>query len=131
MIFTCGVRFMRAKSAGVSGRLSGSRAAAASISSCVIGRIGLGVLCEVVILLTFGCAPRRDQAQAAIPFGIANKQDNTFGHPDKNDAVLTIVLALVETLDGKRVGKSPAGPFEVDAVLGVVLGVLRLIPLKG
>jgi hypothetical protein len=40
MIFTCGVRFMRAKSAGVSGRLSGSLAAAASISPYVIIRRG-------------------------------------------------------------------------------------------
>src|SRR4051812_15202244 len=124
IIFTCGVRFMRAKSAGVSGRLSGSLAAAASICCCVIGRMALGVLCEVVILLTLCCASRRDQSDTAIPLRVDNGQHNTFGHPDQDETVFAIIFAVVEPFDGKRITKNGASRFELDAVLSVVFGTV-------
>src|SRR5271166_3701380 len=51
MIFACGVRFIRLRSVAVSGWASRSARAARSMASAVIGRGGLGVLPEVVVLL--------------------------------------------------------------------------------
>ena len=54
MIFARGVRFMRLKSAAVRGRASGSGMAAFSTASTVIG---LGILFEVLVLLTLRYPP--------------------------------------------------------------------------
>src|SRR5271166_441346 len=51
MIFACGVRFIRLRSVAVSGWASRSARAARSMALAVIGRGGLGVLPEVVVLL--------------------------------------------------------------------------------
>jgi hypothetical protein len=54
MILAWGVRFMRFRSASVSGCASGSARAA---SYTARGFIGLRILPEAVILLSLGCSP--------------------------------------------------------------------------
>jgi hypothetical protein len=70
------LRTIRASSAAENGWASGSERAAASISAGIGRRSGfaLAALREVVILLIFACAPRRDQAEASLPLGIDNTE---------------------------------------------------------
>src|ERR1700749_2721724 len=124
MIFTCGVRFMRAKSAGVRGRLSGSLRAAASISACVMGRMGLAILCEVLIVLVPRGVSRGDQPGAIVSFGMDNGQKHAIRHSDQNKTILAVVLAVIDLLDGERIAKDLPRRFEIDAMLGVIFGGL-------
>src|SRR5512143_1985691 len=128
MIFTCGVRFMRPRSATDSGRLSRSALAAASTCFGVIGRSGrLVVFGEVVILLSLGCLARRDDPDAAVPFGIADGEQRAFRNANQNETVLAVVLAVVQPLDGEWVLEHQACHFETHAMLGVVLGGLGFV----
>src|SRR5271157_2255413 len=97
MIFACGVRFIRLRSAAVSGCASRSARAARSIASAVIGRGGLGVLPEVVVLLMLGCSPSGNHANAVLAFRIGYKQHNvTFCHADDDRTLLAIILTINE-----------------------------------
>src|SRR5271154_3720440 len=103
MTFACGVRFIRLRSAGVSGWASGSARAAASTAW---GVMGLRVLLEVVVLLILRCPSGRNNANAFVAFGIGYKQhDISFGHADNDNPFFAVVLTIIEALDGKRVVK--------------------------
>src|SRR5580658_7422900 len=106
MILICGVRRMRCISARLSGRASGSRRAAASICFCVIGRTGLIVLCEILILLTFRCASRRDQTDASPAFGVSDTKHKLLDAPDQDETILAAILTVIEALDGEGVAKN-------------------------
>lgn len=55
--------------------------------------------------------------------------DNAVNRPDRVEAPLTIVAAIV--LDGQHhIVKHPAGPIETQAMLGNIRCVLVVIPLE-
>jgi hypothetical protein len=130
MVFTCGVRFMRRRSAGDSGRLSRSELAAASICCCVIGRRRRVVFDEIVILLMPCCPARRYDPDAAIPFGVNDRQHRALRDADQDETVLAIILAIVGPLDDKRILEPFGWRLEADAVLSIVLGRLCFIPFE-
>jgi hypothetical protein len=131
MIFACGVRFIRSRSLYVSGSASGSASAAFSIASALIGRRGLAVLPEVVVLLMLGCPPRRNNANALVAFGIRYKQHNVaFRHADDDKALLAIVLAIIEALDGERILEYRHRQLEAHA-MGFQVGLgFDVVPLE-
>jgi hypothetical protein len=87
---------MRLKSASVSGWASGSARAVRSISASVIGREALGVLPEVVILLSFRSPAGGNKANAALSFRVDDQQyDIAFGHPgDDKPLLLSLPIQL-------------------------------------
>jgi hypothetical protein len=66
----------------------------------------LGVLREVVILLMLRCASCRDEPEAPIVFGVNDRQDGALGHADQDEALLAIILTVVQSLDCKRISKT-------------------------
>src|SRR6266852_4628698 len=91
MTFTCGVRFIRPRSAEDRGRLSRSVLATASICFCVMGRKGcLVVFNEVVILLMLGCLSRRDDPDATLPLSVDDRKHRAVRGADQDEAVLVI-----------------------------------------
>src|SRR5271165_549917 len=117
MIFACGVRFIRLRSAAVSGWASRSARAAHSTASAVIARGGLGVLPEVIVLLILRRSPGRNNANALLAFGIGYKQHNlTLRHANDDKPFLAIVFTIIEALDGKRVFEHRLRQVEADAM---------------
>src|ERR1039457_6706317 len=100
MIFACGVRFIRLRSASVSGCASRSARAARSIASKDIGLGGLGVLPEIVVLLTLCRPPGGNNANALVAFGVGYVQDKlTLRHANDDQTLLAIVFTVIEALD--------------------------------
>src|ERR1700740_442652 len=131
MTLTCGVRFIRTRSAGESGRLSGSLLAAASTSSGVIERRGRSVIFdEVVILLMLGCAARRDDPEMTASLGVDDDEHHAFCGASQDVTVFAIVSAVIQPLDGEGIFEGLCRRLETHAVLGVVRGGLGLIPFE-
>ncbi len=130
MIFTCGVRFMRLRSAGLNGRASGSARAAARTCRGVIGRKDLDCLPEVVVLLMFCRLPCRDKADAVATFCMDYEENRAFNHADQNETLLTIVFTVIQPFDAKGIFKDLGRDLEADAVPGLVVRRLLIIPFK-
>src|SRR5271165_2636529 len=131
MILACGVRFIRFRSAWVSGCASGSARAARSMASSLIARGELGVLSEVVVLLILCCPPRRNDTNPLAAYCVSHKQNNvTLCHPDNDETFFAIVFPIIEALDGERVFKDRLGQIEAHAV-GFEVGLcFRVVPFK-
>src|SRR5271157_84479 len=131
MIFACGVRFIRLRSASLSGCASRSARAARSISSAVIGRRRLAVLPEIVVLLILCRSPSRNNANAILAFGVGyEKQDLTFRYADDDKSLLAVVFTIVLALNRKRVFEHRLRQFEAHSVgLPVGLG-FGVVPFK-
>jgi hypothetical protein len=128
MIRTRGLAFMRLKSAGVSGRASGSARAAFSIASVDIGR---SILLEIEILLMFRYPSRRDNSRTFTTFGISYKQQNlTFRHTDDDEAFLPVCLPIVNAVDSERVIEHCFGQFKAHPVNSEIRLSLGLVPFK-
>src|ERR1700691_352095 len=100
MTFACGVRFIRLRSSSESGRASRSARAARSIWSAVIGLGGLGILPEIVVLLTLGCPPGGNNANALVTFGVGYIQHSvTLRHADDDKPLLAIVFPIIDAFE--------------------------------
>src|SRR2546423_15701582 len=97
MTFTCGVRFIRPRSAGDRGRLSRSVLAAASICLRVMGRKGcLVVFDEVVILLMLCCLSRRDNPHSTLPLSVDDRKHRSVRGAEQDEAVLVIGHPVIQ-----------------------------------
>src|SRR3990172_2136257 len=134
IIFARGVRFIRCKSAADSGCASGSARAAASISSSLIARIerraDLLSLLEIVITFTSPSSSSRNQTSASRALSVDHVQNRTFGEANDDEAVLLVVVAIIDRFDGMRVMDRLSGRVEPDAMLGEVFCGLRVVPLE-
>lgn len=122
-MFTQGTRLAWRNSRSVIGRASGSAAAAASICAGVIARMGTSgkavslpsfetlttfpsgrILAVVVVLLmAFGLA-RGDDADTLFPtLGVCHTYEDPLAHADQVNALLSIVLAIIDVLDRKGI----------------------------
>src|SRR5438105_10764074 len=121
---------MRAKSSRLTGCASGSARAAASISSGPIGRMGLGVPLEVVVLLMPRCVSGRDQPNARFAFCVSHEQDLTANPADSEESLLAVIRAIIEAFKAEGVFKHLPGRIEADAVFDVVIFGLVIIPFE-
>src|SRR5713226_3842325 len=114
---------MRARSASVSGRASGSRRAAASTSASFIGAnggttttssvpsgltrtsvpSGRSLLTIVDVLLMFVGSTRRDDPDIVVSFGVDHVQYLALRQTEKNTALFAVILPIVNPLDVKLV----------------------------
>src|SRR5437764_8564613 len=144
-----GTRRAFAISSGVNGRASGSAQAAASISSSVIGRIGVSekrrslpsaststsvpsgrILAIVVVLLIFRCPPGRDDSDPIAALRIGHVQDHALAHAEDVYALFAVVLAIVDFFDREWIAQRLGTLHEGNAVPAPVLGRLCFIPFK-
>jgi hypothetical protein len=72
----------------------------------------------------------RYYADPVIPQGVSDEQETIVHHRDEGVAILAMVLAVVLTFDAERVFERVPGGLEADAVLGIVVGRLLLIPTR-
>jgi hypothetical protein len=77
-----------------------------------------------------GCPPCRDDPDAVVSFGVNDRQQHAFSGTDQDEAVLAIVLAVIEPLDGERAFENLDGRLKAYAVFGVIFGGLGLVPLE-
>src|SRR5277367_437935 len=103
IIFACGVRFIRFKSARVSGRASGSASAARSTAAGVMGRNPLRVFLEIAFLLMSGGTPGRYNSDNFFPFGIHHGENAALNHAYDHKTFLTIAMFVVKNFYGERV----------------------------
>src|SRR5262245_7672004 len=142
MTFTCGTRFIRLKSSGVSGCASESARAAAWRSSSLIASARLQscrarfplvrsavVFMVLASLMGLGKSSRAD-ANSAASVRVGHEQNVILYHADGNIAVLSIVFAVVNLNYGKRIVEYVAGHFEGDTMLSVVGGGLCIMPFE-
>jgi hypothetical protein len=73
---------------------------------------------------------RRDDPNRIASHRVCNEQQTAFDHAKRGEALLSLVLAIVNPIEGKRVFEYVSRGFERDAVLGVVLCRLNVVPLE-
>src|SRR5258707_2184497 len=113
MTRTCGVRFIRLKSSGVSGCESGSLRAAACRSSSLIASRRLqsclaGVLLMILASFIGLRRARRDDANAIVSHRIRHQQETVPGHAENCPAFFAVVVPVVYLLNRERVLKHVA-----------------------
>src|SRR6266852_2601494 len=116
MIFVCGVRFMRFKSAGLNGCASGSASAAHSMALLVMARIPLRRLFEVSLLLKFRRPPGRDDSDGVVSLRVGNVENEAIDHAYDYESLLFVILPVVKKLNGKRVAEDTFCQSETDAM---------------
>lgn len=74
------------------------------------------------------CPAGRDDPNAIGTVGTSHADENTSAHANKIDALLSIVLAIINLLHGERISKGRDCFMESDAVSPLVRGRLFFIP---
>ena len=59
-----------------------------------------------------------------------NGQKYALRHSDEDKTILAVVFSIIDPLDGKRIAEDLPRGFEIDAMLGVIFGCLRVVPFE-
>jgi hypothetical protein len=93
-----------------------------------MGRGELGVLPEVVVLLTLCSPPGSNNSDAFFAFRIGYEQKIiTRCLANENKTILATIFTVIKTFDGKRVGKHRLGQLKTHAMSlnnGIRLGIV-------